>query len=872
MEKKITLSLRRCLLLAGSMALVSSCQDYEPFSEDTVKNVAYTREFVKEFGEIDPNQNWDLFGQLGLGYRGRPIITRAVPSDVTVENLGYSVVIKQNEINAYENVLPEDGGSAAAHMWAAALPYNLTNLGRVTQDFVMTASEFTITQLNYNTSGRNQIGIYWYIDQDEYDHNRQEGDITITGQDGKTYYIRRKPIYRNKTNVSGWNVTRTYEEVHLDANVFDNELHASYPERYDYADQITRYDENHNVLPPTMEDYWHNTIRTRIFNTGHTGTYNGETYEIWATYGELWYNNTYQAHDIVKEDLCTLHSNYILSDGTLQGPNYNGTQTITYNAGDIVKVTETSQPIYTNESSGNPVINEGDRSFYQMAQSYFNHGANELHSLPIHVEIPADIPYYGFYIYNSVLWEGETGDLTPVPGTRYSEANLNPKVTFPNESEPRETHFVCTFSPSDINIVDANGNPIQIDDTNRYLCFEDWMGNATNFDLNDLVFILTVEPNTIVDHTEAKEEALLVCEDLANFDFDFNDDVLKLSYKDGVTRTLKMIGDEVVSVEIRNDIPILTITAMAAGGAFESTVYINGQQWDEIHKLLGETGYSGDAHGHTPRNIDAKFSGNGRSMELRGFLGDNDNPGPLPPKNVVSDGGTYPTYLSQLFDTEGFFRIVCDGGIDAQQIIENKRAYKDKENTSDVTQLAPQMMLLPIYFEWPQELVPIREAYEDFSDWVSDINETHWIVSSQIEKNITDRGDLWTEAIQGISLGVQEMFISTDEEFTYTDKNGISTTYTHCSKINFLASIPISLEQQDYGKLTVTYSTKPNVPVYLDFADGSQLIEDNSSSTVVTYHLSKKQVQKAMSTGAIYIMAQGNAIVEISSAELELFM
>ena len=64
MEKKITLSLRRCLLLAGTMALVSSCQDYEPFSDETLHDKAYTHEFERKFGKIDPNQNWDLFGQL----------------------------------------------------------------------------------------------------------------------------------------------------------------------------------------------------------------------------------------------------------------------------------------------------------------------------------------------------------------------------------------------------------------------------------------------------------------------------------------------------------------------------------------------------------------------------------------------------------------------------------------------------------------------------------------------------------------------------------------------------------------------------------------------------------------------------------------
>ncbi len=65
MEIKTNLNPRMCLLLAGTMALVSSCQDYEPFSDETLQDKAYTHEFVKQFGEIDPDQDWDLFGQLG---------------------------------------------------------------------------------------------------------------------------------------------------------------------------------------------------------------------------------------------------------------------------------------------------------------------------------------------------------------------------------------------------------------------------------------------------------------------------------------------------------------------------------------------------------------------------------------------------------------------------------------------------------------------------------------------------------------------------------------------------------------------------------------------------------------------------------------
>jgi len=52
--------IKTCLLLAGSIALVSSCQDYEPFTESEIKNVTYNREFEKTFGPIDPNHDWSM--------------------------------------------------------------------------------------------------------------------------------------------------------------------------------------------------------------------------------------------------------------------------------------------------------------------------------------------------------------------------------------------------------------------------------------------------------------------------------------------------------------------------------------------------------------------------------------------------------------------------------------------------------------------------------------------------------------------------------------------------------------------------------------------------------------------------------------------
>ena len=245
--KKNLLPLKVCLLLAGSAALVSSCQDYEPFNEQQVQDVAYNREFVKQFGEIDPNQNWDLFGQLARGTRG--VGTRATsPDDVTVVDANYTVVVTQADNEEYQKVLPESNQDPT--------PYADTNLGIVTQDFTSTAREFTITPVHYNTSGADVIGIYWYTDDPD-----EPGAITREGADGKTYYIIRKQIFVNKTHLVGIKELSCYSAIEYNDELF-NELKTAHPEKYVVSDG-------------TQRDVWGNTISSgkKIVKTGETGQY-----------------------------------------------------------------------------------------------------------------------------------------------------------------------------------------------------------------------------------------------------------------------------------------------------------------------------------------------------------------------------------------------------------------------------------------------------------------------------------------------------------------------------------------------------------------------------------------------------------------------
>lgn len=151
--KKNLSPLKVCLLLAGSAALVSSCQDYEPFSEQQVQDVAYNREFVKQFGEIDPNQNWDLFGQLARHIG--PVTRTGAEQRPSVSKISGTYVITSQENKEYAKMLPEDGSGNQNS-------YENTNLGRVTQNFITTARSFTFSLVQHWSNHTDEIGIYWY--------------------------------------------------------------------------------------------------------------------------------------------------------------------------------------------------------------------------------------------------------------------------------------------------------------------------------------------------------------------------------------------------------------------------------------------------------------------------------------------------------------------------------------------------------------------------------------------------------------------------------------------------------------------------------------------------------------------------------------
>ena len=671
------------LLLSGIAALVSSCQDYEPYSDQHVKDVAYTHEFERQFGDIDPNQNWDLFGQLA---RRRYAVTRAdqYVNQVSITDSPSSdyIRISKEEAQEYQKVLPE------SPVWGANLTdVGMTNLGRVKQDFVASDHTFTLAPVYWITGGnQDEIGIYWYTDDEK------NADVTIMGSDGELYWLVRKKLLDGKSR---------------------------------------------------LQYYGYNA------------------------------------------------NNWGQPSGSLALRNI---PTSLIDAGDVFN---------------------------------FPRSAQYLESHPISVTIPEEIPVFGFYLTNN-------------QGTRYSESKLNKRIS-KNGWDNVSPCYVATFNIQ--KDIDATSS-----DNRDYLCFEDnFDDNETDFDLNDLVFAIGgLDENSIIDRTTVNENAILVCEDLQEFDFDFNDIALEVNYTEEINRAYKFVssgegtGHYVLDEDNTTETQTLKVTAMAAGGASESTVTLNNQEWGEIHALMNETPeLPVGSKNHKIINASSVYTDlKGQSLT---FTKDQ-----LPPKNVGTGEGQYPTYLSQLFDTDGFFAITTTDGT-ATKIISNK-SFKGKGEGNT----APQMMLLPDYFEWPLEQTYIKDAYAKFTDWVEDVTKTDWILNSQEAALVTDRGNLEPTINPDTPSEVKESFElkPTTGTFSFTGSNGRTVTYYN----GIFLPLPAELQDEAYdnasAKLHITFPNKLNRTYYLDDAAGQEILKDNTgtsgSNVYNKYTISATRLKQAL--------------------------
>ena len=182
------------------------------------------------------------------------------------------------------------------------------------------------------------------------------------------------------------------------------------------------------------------------------------------------------------------------------------------------------------------------------------------------------------------------------------------------------------------------------------------------------------------------------------------------------------------------------------------------------------------------------------------------------------------------------------------------------------------MMLLPNYFEWPQEEKYINLAYTKFQDWVSDITKTDWIVNSQVPALITERGNLGPNDPTA-PTPVDESILLKYESIGTGGIRLNNTWYRYGVLLDFESS---GIEALSYdsatAKLNITYSSLPESSFVIYDKNGGYILTHEHPSTdnqsVVTYSIGATYFKNALTHGGIYIVSNGR--VNITGATIDI--
>ena len=672
----------RCLISNTCAAVIVAfslfgCSDYD--NGFTERSIAYDKRFTDLFGQIDPNQDWNLVRQLANKGEGRS--TRATvyePSEgFKITKLDEYAEFPIADVMAYRNEMRENAEDRER-------AYADTNLDKVTQDFKVTARSFILYPFYWVTGSIDIIGIYYDVPQNDNDPEV----IHLKTTNGEDRYIKRVPICQGSYSEELYSHYTFWNPISWDMSVI-KELNPMYIEKL-----IDAQKENASQLKQSYEIGDDGKIYITVSNDSKIDLNNIE--------GE-YLNN-------LCEDLITVAPEQFAKTGTK-----------THFTSETSDPIDPNQYVYKKNELEKPL--SGERNVFAATHNTTDDPENPypkadaLKSYGIEVTVPEEITEYGFYIIN----KGDRGNVeekndntSADTNIKYSEATLNKKIKFSDREEEQEVSYVTTFDGED-----GEGNSC------RYLCFEDWFEyDAKNFDLNDVVFrVVGIEPDEVIDYDKVVDtrSGLLVCEDLGDFDFDFNDVVLKLEHKQ-VTENFEHASGEVEELKTNT----LTVTAMAAGGALPSYIYYKDKNGtaqklsvdgtNEIHELLG---------GKYPDIINAgkNFGKEGKKKVLH-----------IGTDMADWNDKEYPeSYIHQVF-AEGsvFIRVEDSENGRIIEPIHNPKEGYDKHQS-------PQMMLLPIDFQWPQEQKTIDIVYPGFKTWVGQVDETDWYTEYD-ETLVTKRG------------------------------------------------------------------------------------------------------------------------------------
>lgn len=625
---------------------LTSCSDYDNgFDEATIR---YNQNFRELFGDIDPNQDWNLVRQLAEK-NGGGMFTRENVSNSNMwaydhEGYNYAVPGYPDELGTYHIWEGNKVVYYSSEEWAASTQEERQGripAGDVTDEEIEYVSKWFRTHRNPPSSA--VINWHDYFVQDiSADYDRTISSDGTSCDKGKR--ITQIPIYTEynftyspDTTVNDykrWTAASTkrtikYGMEKLLIKKSDGGRDENWDPNYTFNDG--------DVNDPTSQ--WYNWEHIEKFNSG-TGT---------NDYGKYEYVSQMTADD--------------LSDRTIQLYKYSGTTDFSYHNSDAHKRFRE----------------------YTIQHLVFDIKQDNSQPCPIHKPRHCTNHHYdGHYLgfdYEVYITGAEAED--PVEGQ--TPALIEEEE---EEGDTPSTQDKLAYKPRDG-------------------FYSNWIIKISEgVDIND---------NKPSDYPKVKpvEQGLLVCEDLGDFDFDFNDVVLRLQH-------VKYTAEANAQEDDR-----IRITAMAAGGTLPSSIYfLNGTQKEkmevegskEIHTLL---------NGEVPHIINAgpEYGGAGKSWITS----------PINTTGLNFDEKE--ALVSYAFDN-GLIEIVVDEDEDGNNgtvITSINSGYHSDNKHGDYTEgNAPQMMLLPIDFLWPQERTFIGDAYKQFGTWVTDKKNTDWYLTPEL--------------------------------------------------------------------------------------------------------------------------------------------
>lgn len=388
---------------------------------------------------------------------------------------------------------------------------------------------------------------------------------------------------------------------------------------------------------------------------------------------------------------------------------------------------------------------EGTDEAHYRCDAIFEQGDGKFNGQKILAQgIKVDIPegtVFGMYLEKTEKSNGKTY-------TFYSESELNNP-----ESDPSKGVVGVGYGVIDHD----NGNVTQVKDLNnpkshpcyasafdvdglQYLGFEDWPNiyNNSDFDLNDMIFAFDGCKPTIINEEPTGGTWLIASEDLGgSFDVDYNDIVFQVEH---------ISGKEYA-----------TVTPLAAGGTLASYIFFldpnNGNNetcLGEIHQMFNMAPQTSGEY--SPINVGAKRA------EYRGvpvtIKVDKDWTMAYYSTDTWGEGSAY-TRNGNAVNMGGFEIRTLTKGTEAPtgEVTIGNSAFTGASRIQPPSDkgVAPYILCLPYYYTrmhmnyrtpepntktkyvwaWPAELVTICNAdgvgpYPKFKEWVSDKSKNTW--------------------------------------------------------------------------------------------------------------------------------------------------